>query len=132
GVATHRASWGLGGLFGDAGAAPAHACALRRRGVPALFPAAMSRKRVAAQRPGIRWSIGEEDFRDLMRPDPWAGNARMARWSRRRGEGSAIAQAVERARGIEKRDDVVVVGDEAAPGATGRRPGNTFVNQPKP
>src|SRR5262245_37915006 len=50
-----------------------------------------------------------------MRPDAWAGNARMMTKFRRRRDGSAIGQDDDRAPGIEKTDDVVVVGDEAAP-----------------
>src|SRR5262249_1661281 len=48
-------------------------------------------------------SIAEEDFGDLMRSDAWAGNARM------------IGQDDDRALSVEKTNDVVVVGDEAAP-----------------
>ena len=48
-------------------------------------------------------SIAEEDFRDLMRPDAWASNTQM------------IGQDDDCASSLEKTDDVVVVGDEAAP-----------------
>src|SRR6266508_2277559 len=63
----------------------------------------------------ILYSISEQDFRDPMRSDARAGNARMTMWFRRRCDGSAIGQDDDRALGIEKPDDVVVVGDEAAP-----------------
>jgi hypothetical protein len=52
---------------------------------------------------GDPFSIAEEDFRDLMRPDAWTGNARM------------IGQNDDRALGVEKTDDVVLVSDAAAP-----------------
>src|SRR5260370_15616671 len=54
-------------------------------------------------RRAILCSIAEEDFRDLMRSDAWARNAPM------------IGQDDDRALGIEKTDDVVGVGAEAAP-----------------
>ena len=50
-----------------------------------------------------------------MRPLAWAENARMTMWFRRRSDGAAIGQDDDRALGIEKTDDVVVVGDAAAP-----------------
>ena len=96
----------------------------------------------------ILYSISEQDFRDPMRSDARAGNARMTMWFRRRCDGSAIGQDDDRALGIEKPDDVVVVGDEAAPmrdvaqtSAAERdqllelgelKKGKTFVIQPKP
>jgi precorrin isomerase len=49
-----------------------------------------------------RLSITEEDCRDLMRRDAWARNAQM------------IGQDENRALGIEKADNVVVIGDAAA------------------
>src|SRR5262245_710120 len=67
-------------------------------------------------------SIAKEDFRDLMRPDARAGNARMTTWFRRGCDGSAIGQDTDRSPGIEKTDNVVAVGEEAAPCATRRRP----------
>src|SRR6185295_3157274 len=60
-------------------------------------------------------SISEQDFRDPMRSDARTGNPRMTMWFRRRCDGSAIGQDDDRALGIEKPDDVVVIGDEAAP-----------------
>ena len=57
----------------------------------------------------------EEDFRDLMRPDARAGNARMTTWFRRGCDGSAIGQNDNRSLGIEQTGDVVAVGEEAAP-----------------
>src|SRR5262252_423726 len=63
----------------------------------------------------ILCSIAEEDFRDLMCPDTWAGNAYMTIRLRRGRDGSVVGQDDDRALGIEKTDDVVVVGDEAAP-----------------
>src|SRR5215468_1464332 len=60
-------------------------------------------------------SIAKEDFRDSMRTDARAGNARMTTWFRRRCDGSAIGQDTDRSPGIEKTNDVVAVGEEAAP-----------------
>jgi hypothetical protein len=51
----------------------------------------------AKSRTAILCSIAEEDCRDLMRPDAWAGNARV------------IGQDDDRALGIERTDDVIVV-----------------------
>ena len=62
----------------------------------------------------ILYSISEQDFRDPMRSDARAGNARMTMRFRRRCDGSAIGQDDDRALGIERTDDVAVVGDEAA------------------
>src|SRR4051794_8857450 len=50
-----------------------------------------------------------------MRPDAWAGNARMTTWFRCRCDGSAIGQDDDRAPAVQETDDVVVVRDAAAP-----------------
>src|SRR6266436_1450755 len=66
------------------------------------------------ERGALLQSTSEKDFRDPMRSDAWTRNGRMMRFHRRR-DGSAIGQDDDRAPAVEETDDVVVVGDEAAP-----------------
>src|ERR1043165_7748144 len=121
---------------GSATTMPGDTPSIRLRDRPGLGKVALAAERAtilpfAAPSPGISgcmtaqgrqprsddaflFSTAEENPRDLMRPDTWAGNAPTMEF-RRRCDGSAIGQDQDRAPGVEQTDDVIEIGDAAAP-----------------